>query len=275
MLVTTWRLDEKLHTQLHDPSTPMPVSYLHLTDAEGTLLAQADHPLGERRIELHDEGIVLDLVALPRVVADPADVELRLGLWYPESAQYFWSPTSEADGAGRVRLGNLADFTQYFAPPALPVNSALATTFSNPIDGRSLRLLDAYLTPDPTYEHLQLSTFWEQSNLFIPGVSVTLFAHLTDPGRRVDPAEGALQSEAHLLDPQQLTWHDGYLRFDRFPLPQSWTLDKIDTDQELWIELLYLDSGQRYQADRLDRVDANGRVRLGTVAELLRPIEPD
>ncbi|MCB0127980.1 MAG: hypothetical protein KDE31_26995, partial [Caldilineaceae bacterium] len=118
-------------------------------------------------------------------------------------------------------------------------------------------------------EHLQLSTIWEQRDLFIPRVSVTLVAHLTDQ------TGAALQSEAHSLETQRLTWHQGYLYFDRLDLPPTWILQGDGTDQEVWLEMIYLDSGQRYTADRAERVDANGRVRLGTLAELLRSSQSD
>ncbi|MCB0107613.1 MAG: hypothetical protein KDE53_16950, partial [Caldilineaceae bacterium] len=269
LLAATWRLDDNTHTQLHHSPTQMPVNYLHLTDAAGNVLAQADHPLGERRIELHDSRMVLDLVPLPTDAALAPATELRLGLWYPESAGYFWSPDAETDAVGRVRIGQLADLSRRLPLPAIGPNPAVAVTFTNAADGRSLRLLDASLTPNATPEHLQLSTIWEQRDLFIPRVSVTLVAHLTDQ------TGAALQSEAHSLETQRLTWHQGYLYFDRLDLPPTWILQGDGTDQEVWLEMIYLDSGQRYTADRAERVDANGRVRLGTLAELLRSSQSD
>lgn len=279
LLVNTWRLDDNLHTLLHESPTQLPVNYLHLTDEAGTVLAQADHPIGERHIDLHEQQIILDLVPLPAAVATLPSTELRLGLWYPDTAQYFWSPDGKVDAVGRVNIGELADLRQLFPLPPMPLNAQLATTFTNAEDGRSLRLLDAFLTLNPTTNQLQLATVWEQRNLFIPTVSVTLLAHLTDQnGVR-------LQEEAHLLTSQQLTWHNGEIRYDLLDLPQSWigkthsagnfTSQNGTAADEIRIALIYLDSGQRYQADRPDLVDADGRVRLGPIADLLRSPERD
>ena len=67
--------------------------YVHFTQPDGTLIAQADHPLGSQvggavvtpsRWELGSR--IYDYVPLPEAaVADPGAIQIRLGLWEPAS----------------------------------------------------------------------------------------------------------------------------------------------------------------------------------------------
>ena len=182
LLVNSWRLDDRHHTILHDAPTQMPVNYIHLTDAAGNTLLQADHQLGQRRLYLPDERILVDLVALPVRASASTPTELRMGLWYPQTEQYFWSPdVAKTDAVGRVNIGQLVDMTNTHFVPPLPINKRFSTRFTNSADGRSLHLLDAYITTDSNeIGQYQLATVWAQPDLFIAPVSVTLFAHLLD-----------------------------------------------------------------------------------------------
>ncbi|MEZ4618678.1 MAG: hypothetical protein R2867_24625 [Caldilineaceae bacterium] len=265
LLLNTWRLDDKSATILHDAPTRMPVNYLHLTDAVGNIIAQADHRLGERHLLWGDQAILLDLVALPAFAGSTPPTELRLGLWYPQTERYFWSSdAADIDAVGRVKIGQLADLSTAYPLPTIPINKDLRTTFVNHTDGRTLTLINAYLTSTSVANgQLQLATTWAQSDLFIPRVSVTLFAHLTDHEGNTQ------QSVEHVVSPDELTWHDSILRYDQLNLP--W--DPTDANvQEIRIGLWYPDSGQRYQADATDQteIDREGRVRLGTITELQR-----
>lgn len=262
LLMNVWRLDDNSYRILQDDPMRMPVNFVHFTDDAGNTLLQADHPLGVRRLLVPDAKILFDLVALPQTDSVTQPTELRMGLWYPQTEQYFWSPDAAAiDPVGRVKVGRLTDFAQTSPVPTLPTNGLFSITFENPADGRSLHLLDAYITVDSVdQEQYQLATIWEQPDLFIAPVSVTLFAHLTDQNGEL------LQSTEHVLNSYQLTWHNSGLLYDRLDLPKN----LAEEVHEVRIGLWYPDREQYYKADKTDSVDNVGRLRLGTLTALQR-----
>ena len=103
-LVTTWQLPAGF--DMTDP----PTLYVHITDAAGNTVAQADHVLGENSFwhQNTDQAVTLiDVVALP---AAAGDLEIRVGLWRPDTQSYFWATDSVlTDAAGRVPLGTIGE----------------------------------------------------------------------------------------------------------------------------------------------------------------------
>jgi len=109
-LVTTWQLDETLQGALMT-NAPMPMLFVHLTDATGALLGQADHMLGKQHLRFPERGLLVDVAPIPPLTTDEA-LYTTVGLWYPATAQYFWqpAPTNPTDPA-YVQLGPLPNVT--------------------------------------------------------------------------------------------------------------------------------------------------------------------
>lgn len=105
-LVTTWL--GAAEAESGPQSDDYPTLFVHLTDDQGRQLSQADHMLGVDSLSMRPDDqniLIIDSVALPE--SDP-DVELRIGLWYPQTGAYYWLlDTEQADSTGRLRLGTI------------------------------------------------------------------------------------------------------------------------------------------------------------------------
>ncbi|MER2599410.1 MAG: hypothetical protein ABTQ73_07820 [Caldilineales bacterium] len=106
-LLTAWRASAAAAAARRD-HTP-PTLFVHLTDAAGVTLAQADHPLGVQGWQQQDAAYrLLDVTALPLDTRSAARLALRIGLWYPDSSRGLTaeplSSTVEIDAAGRLHL---------------------------------------------------------------------------------------------------------------------------------------------------------------------------
>ncbi|MCB0042455.1 MAG: hypothetical protein KDE23_22370, partial [Caldilinea sp.] len=103
-LVTTWRLPTDFEM------TDLPTLYVHITDADGNTVAQADHVLGENSLwqqSTNPTATFIDVVELPDAASD---LEIRVGLWRPDTQSYFWATDPElTDSAGRLELGKIGD----------------------------------------------------------------------------------------------------------------------------------------------------------------------
>jgi hypothetical protein len=110
-LLTVWQVDEALRRTLQDNPTQMPDLFVHLHAADGTVVAQADHPLGAHHLWVDDENLLYDVVALPAGI-DRTALRATVGLWYSATADYFWLSTAASTGASTsVTLGPLPPAT--------------------------------------------------------------------------------------------------------------------------------------------------------------------
>ncbi|MEZ4862122.1 MAG: hypothetical protein R3C14_12470 [Caldilineaceae bacterium] len=260
-LLITWRLNEKSYTVLEQSPAQMPSTLVILTDADANSLAQVDHRLGERMVQWPAERILFDLVALPATEQELTITELSLTLVDPATQQSFATPdATQLDALGRVQLGVVTNLQQTLPLPPIEINPALQITFTHDVDGHILRLLNAQLqaaNEDPT--RLQLISIWEQPDLFRPEVPVTLFVDIAAPTGET------LQRTIQQFQPYQLSWHHSALLFDVLSLPRDLPLTG---PEEVWIGLWSPSSQLTYRADRIDRLDSSGRIRLGTVDDL-------
>jgi len=108
--VTAWRLTQ--------PVSKNYTAYVHLVDAEGNIVAQADHQLWAW--DIRSEGSTstwtpnlthLDIIPLPEsALTTPGTLTIRLGLWLPDTGQHFSVDTStlEVDAGGRLVIGELS-----------------------------------------------------------------------------------------------------------------------------------------------------------------------
>jgi hypothetical protein len=108
-LVTAWRLTR--------PTDKNYTAYIHLVDAAGNIVGQADHQLWAW--DVRSEGPTttwtpdlthLDIVPIPaELVSTASPLTIRLGLWLPATGQQF--PAEEAslevDAGGRLVVGEL------------------------------------------------------------------------------------------------------------------------------------------------------------------------
>ncbi len=108
-LVTAWRLTT--------PTTKNYTVYIHLVDAEGNIVDQADHQLwawdvkGEGPTSIWTPNLThLDIVPVPKaaLTAD-TPLSIRLGLWLPDSGEYFLVDTQilTVDEVNRLVVGGL------------------------------------------------------------------------------------------------------------------------------------------------------------------------
>jgi hypothetical protein len=93
----TWRLETSPYLETtwlkSDPQIDRDwTMYVHLTDGEGKVLAQADHVLGKAlsgatagTAEWPTGNVMYDYVALPEELAARGEVEVRVGLWDPNT----------------------------------------------------------------------------------------------------------------------------------------------------------------------------------------------
>ncbi len=108
-LVTAWRL-----TRSTDKNY---TAFIHLVDADGNIIAQADHQLWAWDVKSEGPASIwtpnlthLDIVPLPKeALATDASLTIRLGLWLPDTGQQFPVETSslQVDEGGRVIVGQL------------------------------------------------------------------------------------------------------------------------------------------------------------------------
>lgn len=107
VLLTQWRLPTGADT------ASLPTLYVHITDAAGATIAQADHLLAERSLWRSDadaSSTMIDLVDLPADVVGRRDLQIRIGLWRPAEQTHYWiAEPGRSDAAGRLLLGALAD----------------------------------------------------------------------------------------------------------------------------------------------------------------------
>ena len=107
LLLTSWQLPPSADV------TALPTLYVHITDAAGATVAQADHVLAERSLWLDSTAAsptLIDFVELPAGLEDRRDLEVRIGLWRPAEQTHFWAAEpGRSDAAGRWLLGALAD----------------------------------------------------------------------------------------------------------------------------------------------------------------------
>lgn len=108
-LVTAWRL-----TRAADKNYTV---FIHLVDAGGNILAQADHQLWAWDVK--EEGpssrwtpnlTHLDIVPVPETASNSSSpISIRLGLWLPETGEQFPVEASipKLDEGGRLIIGNL------------------------------------------------------------------------------------------------------------------------------------------------------------------------
>jgi len=89
--------------------------FTHITTPDGAMLAQADHQLGWSGI-VDSEGVensskFVDFVEVPlNSAAIQPDSVVRIGLWCPETRDYFWVADSTGlDDSGRLVVGSWAD----------------------------------------------------------------------------------------------------------------------------------------------------------------------
>jgi hypothetical protein len=84
--------------------------YVHITDQNGEIRGQADHLLGEQGIWTNDGIYFYDIVQLPEDAVQLADVQIRIGLWFPDTRTYYWiTDPAQADSAERLQLGTVSD----------------------------------------------------------------------------------------------------------------------------------------------------------------------
>jgi hypothetical protein len=109
-LVTAWRLTRPIDKDY--------TVFIHLVDAEGNIIAQADHQLWAWDVKTEGATTTwtpnlthLDIVPVPEAafaVEDP--LSIRLGLWLPDTGQHFPVEPStllEIDGQDRLVVGKL------------------------------------------------------------------------------------------------------------------------------------------------------------------------
>jgi hypothetical protein len=107
--VTAWRLTR--------PADKNYTVFIHLVDAGGNVIAQADHQLwawsikSEGPTSAWTPGLIhLDITPIPETaLTTQTALTIRLGLWLPDTGQHFLveTDTLEIDAGGRLIVGNL------------------------------------------------------------------------------------------------------------------------------------------------------------------------
>jgi hypothetical protein len=111
-VMTTWQLDQALQAQLQLTQRVLPTLFVHLSDSSGTVITQADHPLGQRYLLAPERALLYDFVPLPPLT-DHTVRSARIGLWYPATAHYFWQPVpANAADPASVQIGPLHEIDQ-------------------------------------------------------------------------------------------------------------------------------------------------------------------
>jgi len=92
-------------------------AFIHLVDAGGNIIAQADHQLWAWDVRTEGPSSMwtpdiphLDMIPIPENVLSASEpLTIRLGLWLPDTGQHFSVETStlETDGGGRLVIGEL------------------------------------------------------------------------------------------------------------------------------------------------------------------------
>ena len=109
-LLTAWRVQRPSGR----PEVPgeAPDLYVHITDPAGELVSQADHRLARQSVWESDGSYFYDLVPLPWVVSQHPEMELRIGLWLPESQRYYWiTDSTRVDASNRLPLGSVGSLS--------------------------------------------------------------------------------------------------------------------------------------------------------------------
>lgn len=265
-LATLWRLDEATFAQIQNDPQALPTLYMHLTTTDGQKQAQVDHRLGERRLVLANAPVLFDLIPLPVAQSDLAALELRLGLWYPETNAYFWATeSSHVDGDNRFNLGRLIDYRQSVAAPAIAINKQLQTTFALPEAAEHYTLLQArILTATNPTEPPTLLTTW-RTPYYSAEDQIELRLLITN-------AEGAPIDEVkHRLGVDNLLNLATPYMIDRTTLP---ALPQPATDLFFWVDLIQMQTNQPLSIVATARPTPEERVHLGAWHELVMPPTP-
>lgn len=266
-LATLWRLDGATFAQVQGDPQALPALYMHLTTTDGQKQAQADHRLGERRLVLADAPILFDLIPLSMAPSDLATLELRLGLWHPETNAYFWATeSSRVDADNRFNLGGLAHYRQSVAAPAIVIDEALQTAFALPEATERYTLLQArILTATNPTEPSTLLTTWRTPYQHSAEDQIELRLFVTN-------AEGAAIAEVkqRLGVDNLLNLATPYM-IDRTMLP---ALTEPVADLRFWIELIQTQTNQPLAIVATPRPTTAQRVHLGAWRDLVMPSMP-
>lgn len=204
-LMTSWQLDPALTAQLQQAPARLPALFIHLTDTTGSTQLQADHQLGEHYVYMGEAGIFYDFVPLLLTPTLLSALELRLGLWYPATGDYYWSITgTNIDTANRLRVGALTAISVPLQLPNFPSDPRHYATFMPPTTvetlvgqpsttpatapfaapaaaGKQLSLLSAQvISSSADVSTPQLVTTWRVPYNFNTRNNAELFVELTD-----------------------------------------------------------------------------------------------
>ncbi len=194
--MTVWQLDPLLATRLTTAPHTMPNIFLHFKDEVGRVVAQADHPLGERHLFDREQRLLYDFAPLPTDAANAVDLmplEVEFGVWYPADATYFRQPAVSTTQAHFFAAGQLATATTAFTLPTFPTKPTqsvrfVAASHDGAESATSLTLLNARLvSPDQqtrvTPEQPQsweLLTTWAVPHSFQPTDELLVLLYLAN-----------------------------------------------------------------------------------------------